>query len=64
MLEKQNMPDFDSLSDRVIAKPTQEPTFAIKTNLDPESPEEGNPYYSKENTSTDKKKLNEYFGKS
>ncbi len=64
MLENEKMPDFDSLSDRVIAKPSPQPTFALKTNLDPTSPEENNPYYSKESTAKDKKELDEYFEKS
>jgi hypothetical protein len=64
MADKKEMPDFDSLSDRVIAEPTDQPIFAIKTNLDPESPEEDNPYYSKNSSQKDREKLDKYFGKS
>jgi hypothetical protein len=59
MTDKKKMPDFDSLSDRVIAEPSHSPSFSIKTNLDPERPSEENPYYSKE--TNDKEKLDEYF---
>jgi hypothetical protein len=59
MSDKKKMPDFDSLSDRVIAEPTHAPIFSLKTNLDPETPEEENPYYSKE--TTNKEKLDAYF---
>ena len=61
---KKDMPDFDSLSDRVIAKQTPEPTFAIKTNLDPKSPEQDNPYYGRDLTAEEKSELDEFFGKS
>jgi hypothetical protein len=61
MSGNKEMPDFDSLSDRVIAEPTPESTFAIKTNLDSTSSEEKNPYYSKDSTTEDKRKLDQYF---
>lgn len=66
MVTKHNkeMPDFDSLSDRVIAKPTEAPIFAIKTNLDPKSPEEDNPYYSKDSSKGNRQELDDYFGNS
>ncbi|WP_456278596.1 hypothetical protein [Bacillus sp. AK128] len=64
MTDKKDLPDFDSLSDRMIAKPTEQPIFAIKTNLDPQSPEEENPYYSENITEKDRQKLDEYFGNS
>jgi hypothetical protein len=61
MSKKEKTPDFDSLSDRMIAEPTHEPIFAIKTNLDSETPGEDNPYYSKESKSDNKQRLDEYF---
>jgi hypothetical protein len=61
MSGNKEMPDFDSLSDRVIAEPTPEATFAIKTNLDSTNSEEENPYYSKDSTAKDKRKLDQYF---
>ncbi len=38
------LPDFDSLDDRLIAKAPSGPFIGIKTNLDPEDPEKYNPY--------------------
>jgi hypothetical protein len=64
LTDKKEMPDFDSLSDRVIAEPTEEPIFAIKTNLDPQTSEEDNPYYKDDTSQEERKKLDEYFGKS
>ncbi|WP_246942080.1 hypothetical protein [Bacillus pinisoli] len=55
------MPDFDSLSDRVIAKPTETPIFAIKTNLDSDSPKEDNPYYTETNTKNEREELDKFF---
>ncbi|WP_409253999.1 hypothetical protein V1502_08900 [Bacillus sp. SCS-153A] len=54
-------PDFDSLDDRVIAStPSNNPTLVIKTNLDPKSAEEENPYYQKDHQS-DPQKFKDYF---
>ncbi|MBM7661305.1 hypothetical protein JOC85_002077 [Bacillus mesophilus] len=64
MTDNKDMPDFDSLSDRVIAEPTEKPIFAMKTKLDPETPEEDNPYYKENISQEERKKLDEYFGKS
>ncbi|WP_216828533.1 hypothetical protein [Alkalihalobacterium elongatum] len=44
-----NMPDFDKLSDRMIAEPTDSPTFVMKTNLDPKNVTEDNPYFNEKN---------------
>ncbi|KAA0550445.1 hypothetical protein FZW96_02425 [Bacillus sp. BGMRC 2118] len=64
MKENKNMPDFDSLSDRVVAEHTDKPIFAMKTNLDPKTPSEDNPYYNNVNSSEEKQKLDEFFGHS
>lgn len=61
MLEKKKTFNVNSLSDRLIAKPSQQPTLAIRTNLDPISIAEENPYYSKQSSSDDKKKLDHFF---
>ncbi|MBO9129159.1 hypothetical protein [Bacillus sp. 165] len=39
-----NMPDFKELNDRIIAEPSTSPSLVIKTNADPESAVEDNPY--------------------
>jgi hypothetical protein len=39
------MPDFDQLSDRMIAESPSEPMVVIKTNLDPKDGTKNNPYY-------------------
>jgi hypothetical protein len=65
MTGNKNLPDFDSLSDRVIAEATPEPSIVIKTNLDPENSKENNPYYQHDDLSVvDEEKFNNYFGKS
>ncbi|WP_239454492.1 hypothetical protein [Bacillus suaedaesalsae] len=64
MKGNKKMPDFDSLSDRLVAEHTHEPIFAIKTNLDPKSSSEDNPYYNNVTNSEEKKKLDEFFGQS
>jgi hypothetical protein len=44
-MDKQNdLPDFNELTDRIIAEPTSSPTLVIKTNLDQENIEKENPY--------------------
>lgn len=40
----EEMPDFNSLDDRIIAEAPSGPFIGIKTNLDPEHPEMYNPY--------------------
>lgn len=53
----EKIPDFDKLSDRIIAKPTTSPSFVMKTNLDPKDVTEDNPYSQKEVT----KEFKPYF---
>lgn len=45
---EEKMPDFKQLSDRVIAEAPPGPFIGMRTNLDPENPEEYNPYKQKE----------------
>ncbi|EDL65792.1 hypothetical protein [Bacillus sp. SG-1] len=62
-MEKNNKPttpDFDSLDDRVIASAPSNPSLVIKTNLDPDSVEEENPYFQKDQQ-RDPKKFKDYF---
>ncbi|MDQ0228801.1 hypothetical protein [Metabacillus malikii] len=42
--EQQNLPDFNELSDRLIAEPSHSPSLVIKTNLDTENVSNENPY--------------------
>jgi hypothetical protein len=59
--KKQNqMPDFDSLNDRIIAKQPSEPMLVIKTNLDPKDSTVDNPYFTNE-SQADTKKFREFF---
>lgn len=39
------MPDFNQLTDRMIADSPSEPMLVIKTNLDPKGAAGNNPYY-------------------
>ncbi|WP_075981678.1 hypothetical protein [Bacillus massilinigeriensis] len=40
------LPDFDSLDDRIIAeRSSSKPILVIKTNLDPKDSTENNPYF-------------------
>lgn len=55
-----NMPDFDELQDRVIAEPTKQPIFVMKTTLDPKDSTENNPYF-KNKDETDLKTFRDYF---
>ncbi|OLO25371.1 hypothetical protein BTR23_24845 [Alkalihalophilus pseudofirmus] len=55
-----NIPDFNKLSDRVIAEPTNSPTFVMKTNLDPENVTEENPYFD-EKAQQNSKEFRQYF---
>jgi hypothetical protein len=41
---KKTLPDFDSLTDRIINEPADEPMLVIKTKLDPKQATVGNPY--------------------
>jgi hypothetical protein len=56
----ENMPDFDSLNDRMIAETNGSPMLVIKTNLDPKDSTENNPYYHDKETK-DPKKFQDYF---
>jgi hypothetical protein len=49
---KIELPDFNELTDRIIAEPTSSPTLVIKTNLDQENNENENPYATNRNSST------------
>ncbi|WP_134700223.1 hypothetical protein [Ammoniphilus sp. YIM 78166] len=55
------MPRFDQLTDRVIAQASPGPLIGAKTNLDPENPEEYNPYRLQE-TPIEEKKGGEFNG--
>lgn len=55
----EEMPDFDKLTDRIIAEPTNSPKLVIKTNLDQKGVLEGNPYF--QNGDEKKKKKFEQF---
>ncbi|MGO4886485.1 hypothetical protein ACJ2A9_01895 [Anaerobacillus sp. MEB173] len=63
MPKKNNMPDFDKLTDRIIAEAPSAPMFSIKTNLDSDDPTENNPYFSKDNgkTEAEMNKFKAYF---
>lgn len=59
--KKQNqMPDFDSLDDRIIAEPPSGPMLVIKTNLDPKDSTVDNPYFTNKNQA-DNKVFREFF---
>jgi hypothetical protein len=65
MMSKMNkgsnhLPDFHQLNDRIIAEPSDEPSLVIKTNLDPKTPTENNPYIVDQKIQ-DKNKFNQYF---
>jgi hypothetical protein len=60
MERKSNMPDFDSLDDRIIAKQPSEPMLVIKTNLDPEDSTVDNPYFT-DKAKSDTKALRDFF---
>jgi hypothetical protein len=55
-----NMPDFDSLNDRLIAEEPTGPHLVINTNLDPENSTDNNPYYQG-NQTQNPKAFREYF---
>jgi hypothetical protein len=58
--KNKKMPDFDKLSDRVIAEPTASPSLVIKTNLDPKDATENNPYYKGDDEKEDQE-FRQYF---
>ncbi|MFT4417228.1 hypothetical protein ACLM5H_25680 [Fredinandcohnia humi] len=53
------LPDFKELNDRIIADASDEPFLVIKTNLDPKSAVEENPYYKK--SGSDEESFTSYF---
>lgn len=57
---KEQLPDFDSLNDRVIANSPTGPMLVIKTNLDAKDATENNPYFHDDETK-DPKKFKDYF---
>jgi hypothetical protein len=57
---RNSMPDFDSLNDRLIAEHTTQPMLVIKTNLDPKDSTVDNPYYTNKELA-DKGKFRDYF---
>lgn len=54
------MPDFNKLTDRIIAEKSPEPTIVIKTNLDPKDPTENNPYF-RQNQIKNPEEFKEFF---
>jgi hypothetical protein len=54
------MPDFNKLTDRMIVEQPTEPMLVIKTNLDPKSSLENNPYYRSKNAKASEN-FREYF---
>ncbi|KJE28520.1 hypothetical protein V2J23_06500 [Geobacillus thermoleovorans] len=55
------LPDFKQLNDRLINEPSDEPMLVIKTNLDPDSVTEENPY-AKGRTNTTKEFVSFFEG--
>ncbi|WP_169907584.1 hypothetical protein [Priestia abyssalis] len=51
------MTDKHGTGKRLYAQPSSSPSLVIKTNLDPKSPEEENPYYTHKRD----EKFNQYF---
>lgn len=61
-MEKNNqIPDFDQLTDRIIAGASPSPSIGIKTNLDSKDISEENPYYNPKAASEEKEKLEKFF---
>lgn len=54
------LPDFDKLTDRMIAEQPSTPTLVIKTNLDDKDVTENNPYYHNEEVENPKE-FKDYF---
>ncbi len=59
-----NMPDFNSLDDRLIGDGLNQAAFSMKTNLDPKDPLENNPYFdkTKEYSKEELDKFKKFFG--
>lgn len=55
-----NLPDFNEMTDRIMAEPANGPQLVIKTNLDPSSVTEENPYLQSDQM-TDSEQFKEYF---
>lgn len=53
------MPDFKELTDRMIANASTSPKLVIKTNLDPKTVADENPYYRQQ--VNDEEEFTEYF---
>ncbi|WP_226035296.1 hypothetical protein [Aquibacillus saliphilus] len=60
--KENNMPDFDSLDDRVIANHSDSPRIVAKTNLDVKNNKVENPYASDKDTND--RLFNEFFDES
>lgn len=56
--QKEKLPDFKELNDRLIADPSPSPGLVIKTNLDKDDVTEDNPYINNSEASND---LKNYF---
>ncbi|HEO8420802.1 hypothetical protein [Niallia sp. FSL W8-0635] len=58
------LPNFDALTDRVIAEDSDVPSVSIKTNVDPKNVLEDNPYFDNTKTYSEEElaKLKKFFG--
>ncbi|MDQ0217793.1 hypothetical protein ELQ35_13515 [Peribacillus cavernae] len=56
-----SMSDFNELSDRVIAEPSESPKLVIKTNFDEENAKNENPYYPQSEQEETNTLLRDYF---
>ncbi|MRH44517.1 hypothetical protein GH741_17880 [Aquibacillus halophilus] len=62
---KNDMPDFDSLDDRIIVEPSNSPRIVAKTNLDVKTNKDENPYATDNVTDdTEQRLFNEFFDES
>ncbi|MFC7393959.1 hypothetical protein [Scopulibacillus cellulosilyticus] len=61
MVDEKQTPDFDALNDRLIAEQPKGPTFGIKTNLDPKTPFEENPYAENVKSKKGQQQLEDFF---
>lgn len=57
----EKMPDFDQLTDRIIANASNLPKIEVKTNLDTKDVTDKNPYQKEK--MKDKNKFNQFFNK-
>jgi hypothetical protein len=58
---RNNMPNFDELNDRIIAEASDSPRISIKTNLDPKNTTEENPYNGENMSKEEQKKHQQFF---